>query len=129
MDSERSTKYTNAVATYMRRASHATNAQILSHLKRTYPGLSATTVHRITTRMVERGELGQAPPAKDNATRFDINVSVHDHFQCVHCDRLRDAELPQELFDVIQAKLGDCKLNGRLSVQGSCAKCLKTMEV
>ena len=129
MIAERTTKYTDAVKTYMRSAKHATNGQILEYLHITYPDLSATTVHRITTRMLERGDLLCAPPTSSKLSRFDFNVKTHDHFQCVNCDRLRDVELPLDLFKVIQDKLGDCKLNGGLTVQGSCAKCLKKKKI
>lgn len=112
----------------MKEAGHATNTQILASLQRAYPELSATTVHRITTRMIERRELGLAPVAKGSAARFDVNTTPHDHFQCLRCDRLRDVELPQEVFSAIQKMMGDCKLNGRLTVQGSCDKCLKHTE-
>ena len=125
MTEQRTTKYTSAVLAFMQEAHHATNAQILEYLQQAFPDLTATTVHRITSRMVERHELALAPATKDNAARFDSNLSVHDHFQCECCDGLRDIELPQALFNTIQAKLGECKLNGRLVVQGSCARCLE----
>lgn len=125
MIAERSTRYTQAVMKYMESVGHATNGQILDELQRTYPDLSATTVHRITTRMLERSELICALPTSDKLSRFDVNTVQHDHFHCLGCDSLRDVDLPKELFDSIQAKLGDCKLTGGLTVQGSCAKCLK----
>lgn len=90
-----------------------------------YPGLSATTIHRITTRMIGRGELAEAPPAQDNAARFDAMTIPHDHFQCVHCDHLRDIVLPQAVFVAIQEQMGDCKLTGRLTIKGSCNKCIQ----
>lgn len=125
---ERSTKYTTAVKAYLARVGHATNSQILNHLRQASPELSATTVHRITVRLVARGELAAAPADKDNAARFDINTDPHDHFHCLRCDRLRDVELPAALFDSLQSMMGDCRLNGRLTVQGSCDKCLRHME-
>lgn len=125
---ERTTKYTKAVRSYTQQVGHATNFQILSHLHGDYPELSATTVHRITARMVERGELAVAPAGQENAARFDANIHPHDHFQCLNCDRLRDMELPVEMFEAIQNMMGDCKLSGRLVVQGSCNKCIKYTE-
>lgn len=120
----RTTKYTQAVTDFLEQAGHATNAQILEHLRHGYPDLSATTVHRITARMLERGELAPAPHALDNSARFDANLEPHDHFHCLDCDQLRDMELPAEMSKLIQNCLGDCQLSGRLNIQGSCAKCL-----
>lgn len=125
MTSERNTKYTAAVVACMQEMGHATNAQILAHLQQTYPDVTATTVHRITTRMLERGELASAPSAHENAARFDSNTNPHDHFYCRCCDQLRDVTLPQVVFNAIQAELGDCKLSGRLIIEGACAHCTR----
>lgn len=124
----RTTKYTQAVADFMKQAGHATNAQILERLHQGYPDLSATTVHRITARMLERGELAAAPPALDNSARFDANLTPHDHFHCLDCDKLRDLQLPEEVANLIQDCVGDCRPTGRLNIQGSCTKCLTDKE-
>lgn len=125
MSTERMTKYVLAVQAYMHQAGHATNAQILGHLQHAYPELSATTVHRITTRMIERGQLAVAPSGNDKALRFDANTVSHDHFQCRGCDRLRDVSLPVSVFEAMQQQIGDCKVSGRLVVQGTCARCME----
>jgi Fe2+ or Zn2+ uptake regulation protein len=83
MITERSTRYTQAAMKYMESARHATNGQILDELRHTYPDLSATTVHRITTRMLERGELICALPTTDKLSRFDVNTTQHNHFHCL----------------------------------------------
>lgn len=123
MITARTTKYTTDVVAYVRQVGHASNAQILRHLQLDYPELSATTVHRITTRLVERGELATAPVGPDNAALFDANTAPHDHFQCQGCGRLQDVILPANIFAEIQSLIGDCRLNGRLVVQGSCENC------
>lgn len=120
---ERTTKYTAAVAVFVTDNGHATNVAILTHLQKTYPELSATTVHRITTRMIERRELAVAPSTLNNASRFDANLQPHDHFQCINCDGLRDIELPDSVVNSLKTILGDCQLTGRLTIQGQCAKC------
>lgn len=125
----RTTKYTQAVTDFVKQACHATNAQILAGLRHDYPVLSATTVHRITTRMVDRKELVAAPSTLDGAARFDTNLTPHDHFHCLGCDQLRDIELPRDVFDYLQNCVGDCQPSGRLNIQGSCAKCLNKEEL
>jgi len=122
---ERATKYTTAVATFITDNKHATNITILTHLQNTYPELSATTIHRITSRMVERRELVIAPSTLNNASRFDANLQPHDHFQCTNCDGLRDIELPDSVVNSLETILGDCQLTGRLTIQGKCAECCK----
>ena len=54
---DRTTKYTSAVREFLAVQRHATNTEILAHLQAVYPDISATTVHRITARLYERGEL------------------------------------------------------------------------
>jgi len=121
---ERQTKYTMAVKDYLRIAGHATNQQIINYLHVMYPEVSATTVHRITSRLVTRKEIAFGPVSKDNYLRFDFNTGPHDHFQCLLCDRLRDLTLPRSMIKSIQNLAGDCQISGRLIIQGTCNKCL-----
>jgi Fe2+ or Zn2+ uptake regulation protein len=124
MFKERETKYARAVMAYMQTVGHAVNAEVIGHLRLEYPELSATTVHRLTARMVQRGQLAQAPPSRGNAARLDANLTPHDHFECLNCGCLRDVILPQELFDSLQTMLQGCRFEGRLTIQGTCTKCL-----
>jgi Fe2+ or Zn2+ uptake regulation protein len=103
---------------------HATNVELLELLHKKYPKVSATTLHRITTRMVERGELQIAPPGPGNVLRFDANTSQHDHFMCTNCRMLRDAQLREMVRPEIEKSIGDdCRLSGRLTVTGLCKNC------
>lgn len=128
MTTSRKTKYSIALANYLQVAGHATNAEILRHLRSTYPELSATTVHRITSNMVERGQLALAPHARDNSMRFDANLRGHDHFECMDCDCLRDINLPPSVLDELKKALGGCEFNGHINIQGTCTKCLNNKE-
>jgi Fur family transcriptional regulator, peroxide stress response regulator len=122
---ERTTKYTSLVHKCLETEGHATNMTILQHVQRAYPSVSATTIHRITSRMVERGELTLAPATNNNSLRFDARLSPHDHFQCLRCDCLRDMDIPQEIITSLQKSTGDCRFTGRLNIQGICADCLR----
>ena len=107
---------------------HATNQELLIYLRHSYPNLSKTTIHRITKRMLVRQDVILAPPARDNSLRFDINTMPHDHFHCLNCDRLKDLLLTDSILAEIQTLAGDCKISGRLTIQGSCKQCLKYKE-
>lgn len=110
----------------MSQQGHATNVELLGRLRAIYPGLSATTVHRITARMVERGELQMAPSSRDNNMRFDANLSPHDHFMCDQCGLLRDANLGDIVRPEIERAIGsDCSISGSLTVSGICKQCHK----
>ena len=124
MITTRITKYRQPLINTVRMYDHVTNAEILRALKPIFPELSATTIHRITSRMVERQELRIAPATNDNAMRFDTNLTPHDHFHCIRCDRLKDVIVPREFLKSMQAQLGNCKLSGNITVQGQCSSCL-----
>ena len=122
----RTTKYIAAVRALMKRAGHATNVELLEKLRKHFPDLSATTVHRITSRMVERNELQMAPSGIGNVMRFDANIAAHDHFLCTRCRALRDADLRDTIVPQIEQMIGDgCQISGRLTVTGLCKKCAK----
>lgn len=121
---DRTTKYTTAVRDCMNRMGHATNIELLTELRGEFPDLSATTVHRITTRLVERGELRLAPSGQANAMRFDANLAHHDHFMCERCGLLKDADLSGLLGSKIEEAIGDgCSISGSLTVSGICKAC------
>lgn len=125
MARSRKTKYTLAVADYMQSVGHATNAEILAHLRSDYPNLSATTVHRITSSMVDRNELAIAPVAPGNVARFDANLSGHDHFECTQCGCIRDVNVPESCLKNFKELLGECQFSGHLNIQGTCKYCLE----
>jgi Fe2+ or Zn2+ uptake regulation protein len=124
--SERLTKYVQSVEDYMATAGHASNTEILSAMRQTYPDISATTIHRITSRLAERGKLGKAPSASNNTLRYDANTHPHDHFLCSDCDMLRDASLTDDIRPLIERAVGDgCRISGNLVISGLCKKCNK----
>lgn len=121
---DRTTKYVSAVRRHMQTLGHATNHQLLEALRVDYPDVSATTVHRVTARLLERGELQLAPSGQANVLRFDANTEPHDHFMCEACDLLRDAQLGDIVRPQIERAIGDgCSISGSLTVSGICKKC------
>ena len=125
MTTTRETKYTSEVHKIISDLEHGTNAEITNKLREKYKDVSETTVHRVTSRLCERGEIRQAPSDKSGAKRFDSNIKPHDHFTCTNCGGLKDIDVAEELIPVIEKALGGCKVNGRLLINGSCDRCLK----
>jgi Fe2+ or Zn2+ uptake regulation protein len=128
MVATRETKYIKALKIYFNDFNHSTNQQALSYLRLFYPNLTSTTVHRITTRLLEQKFLKLAPMNKDGERRFDSNLVSHDHFHCQNCDSLRDIELPNDLKSQIENLLDDCKISGNLIISGLCRNCLKIIK-
>lgn len=119
----RETKYCAAIRSALAQIGHATNAQLLSQLRQSYPDLSATTVHRVTTRLLAGGEIQMAPNTVNGSVRYDANLVPHDHFVCAGCDGVRDIDVASQILPYLVTALGDCKPSGRLAVTGTCAQC------
>lgn len=121
--SRRITKYTNDVLSILCQLQHATNAEIASRLRETYPKISDTTVHRITQRLYDDGAIGLAPSSQQGCLRYDFSPQPHDHFVCSECDNLRDIAIPDSVRHQIERHLGDCRFDGPLVVTGTCQQC------
>lgn len=127
---ERSTRYVKDVEQYLGNIGHSTNNEILEHLKEKYADITATTVHRITARLVERGKISLAPVAKGNAMRFDTQSEPHDHFLCSNCDVLRDTNVAVDVRPILEKSIGNgCSISGNLVITGLCKKCNKELTI
>ena len=123
MTVQRQTKYCLAIKNQLKTVGHATNAELLVLLRESYPGLSATTVHRATARLAERGSISLAPPASDGSMRYDANISQHDHFQCSSCGILKDTYIRDKIIPILEASIDGCNISGPLIINGVCKKC------
>ena len=120
---QRQTKYCTAIERLLEKWQHATNAELLAELQKTFPDVSATTVHRATARLAARGTIALAPAAKDGSMQYDSNVVPHDHFQCISCGMLRDTDIKDQVTPILEASIGDCHISGRLTIGGLCKTC------
>lgn len=120
---QRQTKYHQAIETLLASMGHATNTELLMELRKTYPGLSATTVHRATARLARRGSITVAPSSRDGSIRYDTNVAPHDHFICTSCGILRDTDVKDKVVPILESSMDDCHISGRLTISGLCKKC------
>jgi Fe2+ or Zn2+ uptake regulation protein len=120
---QRQTKYCQAIEALLTSMGHATNTELLVELHKTYPNLSATTVHRATARLATRGLIAVAPPARDGSIRYDTNVIPHDHFVCTSCGMLRDTDIKDKVAPILESSIDDCHISGRLTIGGLCKNC------
>jgi|SRR5665647_1680973 len=120
---QRQSKYCDAIEQALKLSGHATNAQILQVISATFPDVSATTVHRATTRLAERGAIGVAPHTQDGSMRYDSNTAPHDHFMCSTCGTIRDANVVDKVVPIIEQSIAGCSISGRLTISGICNKC------
>jgi len=126
MKTTRDTKYSKEVLAAIQKLGHATNAELHSILLATYPEVSATTIHRSSARLLERGLVAAAPADMQGAMRYDADITAHDHFICTKCGGIRDIDIAGDFIPKISKALGGCKVTGRLVINGSCESCLKS---
>lgn len=124
----RKTKNCQEIEQVLGEMGHASNAEILSVLRKRNPQLSATTVHRATARLQSRGAIALAPPAIDGSMRYDTNITPHDHFMCNTCGMLRDTDIKAKVTPVLENSMTDCVVSGRLTISGECKKCHNNKE-
>lgn len=119
----RETKYCTAIRQAVAILGHPTNSMLLHYLRAEFPDLTATTVHRVTARLAERGEIGVAPSTKIGAVRYDADTSAHDHFRCTVCDKLCDANIKDKIVATIKTEMKDCRIPGNIILSGICKDC------
>ncbi len=120
---QRQTKYCQAIEDLLASMGHATNSELLVELRKTYPNLCATTVHRATSRLATRGLIAIAPPSRDGSTCYDTNVIPHDHFLCISCGMRRDTNINYKVTPILESSMDDCHISGRLTISGLCKQC------
>lgn len=123
LSTQRQTKYCQAIENMLSSLGHATNTELLMELRKTYPDVSATTVHRATARLALRRKIAVAPPSTDGSMRYDTNLAPHDHFQCMSCGLLRDTDVKDKVASILESSIGDCHVSGRLTITGTCKQC------
>lgn len=119
----RQTKYCKAIKNTLEAHGYATNNDLLVELRKFFPELIATTVHRATSRLAKRGEIGIAPASKNGTMRYDVNKEPHDHFLCSNYDLLRDTVVKDRVTPILESSIGDCQTSGRLTISDICKKC------
>lgn len=126
--SARQTKYVTAVYDALHDLRHATNLELHSAVRKLYPEVSFTTIHRVSARLNERGIIERAPKTSNGSERYDSNPAPHHHFLCLSCSRICDIpETPeaQSVINQLKKMSGECALAGTLTMQGICKKCVK----
>jgi len=125
---QRQTKYCLAIKQRLKSMGHATNAELLSDLRKEFPELSATTIHRATARLESRGCITIAPSCCDGSMRYDANIEPHDHFQCTMCGLIKDVNVKNKVIPVLESNISNCIISGQLLINGKCNNCINKGE-
>lgn len=113
---------TRTVLEALARLQHASNLELHAELATELPELSLTSLHRITSRLLDRGEIGSVPTEGRQAI-LDSRPEPHDHFVCTTCGGIVDVDLPPSTVEAIQEQLGTHLAEGGLVIRGRCSRC------
>ena len=104
--------------------SHPTAEELRLLVKNQVPTISLGTVYRNLLILVEEGYVQRLPTPK-GASRFDGDVSTHQHVVCRECGRIADVHLKIDSGDLgrISRATGYSDLTQRMEFQGICAVC------
>lgn len=119
----RITPQTTAVLEALTQLEHATNAALLTAVKSQFPELSATTIHRITKRLVQEKRIGQLRSPLDGTFLFDANPVAHYHFGCWPCGKVQDIKLSTGVIAELQTAIGKDILTDSFAIIGINATC------
>lgn len=118
----RKTPQTTLIKEILAKKGHATNQDLAAAARKTFPEITNTTVHRITTRLVGAGMAAYAP-SLDHVKVIDTNTKDHDHFLCQGCGRLVDIHLSDVTFKQLQSQLPSQLSRHNILVAGMCERC------
>lgn len=101
---------------------HPTADEIYNALYIKVPTLSKTTVYNTLKLFTEQGAV-LALVIDDKNVRFDIDTSVHAHFQCNYCNKIFD--IPLKDYELLQVKqIGELVITeSHLYYKGYCKTC------
>ena len=123
----RKTPQTQLVMTLLGSLGHATNQELVLEAHKTMPTMSATTVHRITTRLVEAGMASYAPVG-DGVKVIDVTATPHDHFVCRGCGRVVDIALTDVVIDELQRQIPGKLVRRSVVITGVCEACTQVQK-
>lgn len=119
----RMTPQTQAVIGELHKRGHASNSELLEALRDLFSDLTATTVHRITKRLVAENQIGMLRSPLDGTTLLDSNPKPHYHFACQPCGKVQDIQLSQSIVAELQETIGQPILQDTLIITGIRVNC------
>lgn len=102
--------------------SHPTADELYDIVKKRYKGIGMCTVYRNLEQFYKEGLIGKI---KGNPTRYDGNISPHNHIKCIQCGKISDIfiDIPVNTLEI--DKLGYKLQSYKLEINGLCSKCYK----
>ncbi len=105
---------------------HPTIENVFNQVRKYLKTISLDTVYRTISTFEEHGLIKRVQLV-DNTSRFDINLSVHHHFICLRCKKIKDFYWPD--FDQMKLPKSVCDWDyvdfKHVVINGLCSQCKK----
>jgi Fe2+ or Zn2+ uptake regulation protein len=104
---------------------HPTAAEVFERVRGYSPGIGPATVYRTLALLVANGLALELSLGDGSASRYDGNVSRHDHLVCVSCGAASDITpaLPAQLLQQLTGSSGYQITHYDLQFHGLCPDC------
>ncbi len=122
------TKQRQAVLQVIREADeHLTANEVFEYARRIRPGISFATVYNSLRYLKNEGLIGDVSFGND-ATRYDRNLTRHDHAICNNCGKLVDLDLtiPNALIKQAAERSRFEPESIELTLRGLCPECSRS---
>lgn len=118
----RNTIQTSIVKEELVQLGHATNRELWIAVEKRIPGITLTSIHRITQRLRTAGVISCTPTLNSDGI-IDANPLPHAHFMCRFCGTLADIQLDDSVIQSIQGQLQQGIVEKSLFIAGKCQSC------
>lgn len=119
----RNTIQTSIVKEELIKLGHATNRELWIAVEKRIPGITLTSIHRITQRLRSDGVISCAPNLNGDGI-IDANPQPHAHFMCRLCGHMVDIQLDDSVIQSIQSQLEQGVVEKSLFIAGKCQPCV-----
>ena len=103
---------------------HQTANEVFENARRVLSGISFATVYNSLHYLKKEGLIGEVRFGM-NATRYDRNLTQHDHAICNKCEKLVDLELhiPNQLLEEASVQSRFKAESIEMTLRGLCSEC------
>jgi len=119
----RKTIQTSVVQEELMQLGHATNRELWIAVEKRIPGITLTSIHRITQRLRKLETISCTPNLNGDGI-IDANPLPHSHFMCRTCGNLTDIQLDKATVQSIQAQLHEGVVEDNMVIAGTCQSCV-----
>jgi len=104
---------------------HLTANEVFENARRILSGISFATVYNSLHYLKKEGLIGEVRFGMDS-TRYDRNLTRHDHASCNKCGKLVDLDLsiPNELLEEASARSKFKPESIEMTLRGLCPECV-----